>query len=120
MSSHSGSFDTHARQARNHPVWMLILAGSLATAVTIACHSFTPRASALTAASSAAQSDPQPLNFDACSVFSAADAAQILGVPVRPVTHTGRCSYEAAKETSGSWHRNVALNVFKYKSVAEE
>ncbi len=66
------------------------------------------------------QSDPQPVAFDACTIFTAADAAQVLGVPVRPVTNAGGCSYEAAKATSGGWRPHVALNVFKYKSAAEE
>jgi hypothetical protein len=67
------------------------------------------------------QNDPQAVSFNACTIFSAADAAQVLGVPVRPVTTVGNCSYEAAKATSGGgWHRNTALNVFKYKSAAED
>jgi hypothetical protein len=74
----------------------------------------------LAAAAALAQNDPQPLNFDACTIFSAADAAQVLGVPVRPVTNVGGCSYEAAKATSGGWRPTVALNVFKYKSAADE
>jgi len=53
---------------------------------------------------------PQLLNFDACSVFNAAD----------PVTTVGGCSYEAGKATSGGWRQNVAVNVLKYKSVAAE
>ena len=39
---------------------------------------------------------------------------------MRPVTNVGGCSYEAAKETSGGWRRNVAVNVSKYKSAADE
>jgi hypothetical protein len=64
--------------------------------------------------------DPQPVEFNACTVFSAADAAQVLGVPVRPITHVGGCSYEAAKETPPGWRRNVGLTVFKYNSPADE
>jgi hypothetical protein len=71
-------------------------------------------------AAAPAQADPQPLIFDACTIFSAADAARVLGVPVRPITNVGGCSYESAKETSPGWRRNVALNVFKYKSAADE
>jgi hypothetical protein len=71
-------------------------------------------------AAAPAQGDPQPVNFDACTIFSSADAAQVLGVPVRPITHIGGCSYESAKATSSGWRRNVALNVFKYKSAADE
>ncbi|HKQ86751.1 MAG TPA: hypothetical protein VJS43_08280 [Candidatus Acidoferrales bacterium] len=65
-----------------------------------------------------AQGDP--VDFDACTIFSAADAAQVLGVAVRPITSVGGCSYESAKETSSGWRRNVALNVFKYKSAVDE
>ena len=122
MSSHSGSIDMHARQARNHRFLMFVLAGSTALAAVAAYHSFTLQASAaLPAASTAAQGDPQRVNFDACTIFTAADAAQVIGVPVRPTpSAAGGCAYEAAKETSGSWRRNVAVAVFKYKSVSEE
>lgn len=65
-----------------------------------------------------AQGDP--VDFNACTIFSAADAARVLGVTVRPVTSVGGCSYEAANEMSGGWRRNVALNVFKYKSAGDE
>lgn len=61
-----------------------------------------------------------PVDFNACTVFSAADAAQVLGVAVRPITSVGGCSYEAAKETSSGWRRNTAVNVYKYKSAADE
>lgn len=45
------------------------------------------------AAAVPAQSDPQPVAFDACTMFSAADAAQVLGVPVRPVVNVANsCS----------------------------
>lgn len=64
--------------------------------------------------------DPQPVAFNACTVFSAADAAAVLGVPVRPITSVGGCSYEAAKETSSGWRRNVGLTVFKYNSAGDE
>jgi hypothetical protein len=66
------------------------------------------------------QADPQPVNFDACTIFSSADAAQVLGIPVRPITNVGGCSCESAKENSAGWRRNVALNVSKYKSAADE
>jgi hypothetical protein len=118
MSPHSGSFAIETLQARNRHVLALAFAGWLALAAVAAYHCLAPRASA--ALPPAEQGDPQPLNFDACSVFSAADAAQVIGVPVRPVTNVGGCSYEAAKETSGGWRRNVAVNVSKYKSAAEE
>ncbi|MGH9575122.1 MAG: hypothetical protein ACRD40_16530 [Candidatus Acidiferrales bacterium] len=65
-----------------------------------------------------AQTDP--VDFNACTIFSAADAAQVLGVAVRPITSVGGCSYEAAGETSGGWRRNTAVNVYKYKSAADE
>src|SRR5882724_1658161 len=38
-------------------------------------------------AQSAATSDLQPVEFDACTLFSAAEATQILGTPVRPITN---------------------------------
>jgi hypothetical protein len=121
MSFRSGLFDMYARCARNHYVLAPVLTLSLALAAGAAYHSFAPQASAaLPASALAVQGDSQPLNFDACTVFSAADAAQILGVPVRPITHVGSCSYEAAKTTSGGWRRYVALNVSKYKSSADE
>ena len=122
MSSHSGSFDMQARQARNHRFPIFVFAGTLALAAVAACYSFTPQASAaLSAASIAAQGDPLRVNFDACAIFTAADAAQVIGVPVRPTpAAAGGCAYEAAKETSGGWRRNVAVAVFRYKSVSEE
>jgi len=115
MSFHSGRFDLLARQARNHRFFLLAFAASLVLAAAV-CHSYAPLASAEVAT----QGGPQPLDFDACTVFSAADAAQVLGVPVRLVTHTGRCAYEAAKATSGDWRRNAAVNIFKYKSASDE
>jgi len=121
MSSHAGSFVMQTRQARNRHVLTLGFAGLLALAAVAACHCLAPRApAALPATPPAAQGDPRPLDFDACTVFTAADAAQVVGVPVRPVTNVGGCSYEAAKETSGGWRRNVAVNVSKYKSAADE
>jgi len=120
MSFHSGSFDMHARQAR-HRVLMLVFAGLPALGAAAAYHGFAPlAAAAVSPAPVAAQGDPQPLDFDACTVFSATDAAQVLGVPVRPITHVGSCSYEAAKATSGAWRRFVAVNISKYKSASEE
>jgi len=62
---------------------------------------------------------PQPLEFDACTLFDANQAAQILGTPARPVTNIGGCSYEAANATLEGWRRQVVLNVRKYKSPAE-
>jgi hypothetical protein len=62
---------------------------------------------------------PQPLEFDACTLFSADQAGQILGTPARPVTNIGGCSYEAANATLEGWRRQVVLNVRKYKSSAE-
>jgi hypothetical protein len=72
------------------------------------------------AAQPAANSGQQPLGFDACTLFSADEAAQILRTPVRPVTNIGGCSYEAANTTLEGWRRQVVLNVRKYKSPAEE
>lgn len=123
MSFHSGSFDIQARQARNRRVFLIVFAGSLAFAAAAAYHSLAPQASAaLSAAPITAQGDPQPIKFDGCTIFTAADAAQILGVPVRvsPIGNVG-CAYEAAKETSpNGWHRNTAVNIFKYKSASDE
>lgn len=70
--------------------------------------------------SAAVPAQGDPVDFNACTIFSAADAAQVLGVAVRPITSVGGCSYEAAKETSSGWRRNTAVNVFKYKSAADE
>jgi hypothetical protein len=99
----------------------LILACLFAIAATRGNDGSTPKASATPVPDPVVQSDPQPVSFNACTIFSAADAAQVLGVPVRPVTTVGNCSYEAYTATSGGgWHRNAALNVFKYKSAAEE
>jgi hypothetical protein len=75
---------------------------------------------ASTIAAARAPVDPRPVAFNACTIFSAADATAVLGVPVRPITSVGGCSYEAAKETSSGWRRNVALTVFKYNSAADE
>jgi hypothetical protein len=71
-------------------------------------------------AQTAATSGTQPLGFDACTLFNADQAAQILGTPVRPVTNIGGCSYEAANATLEGWRRQVVLNVRKYRSPAEE
>jgi len=120
MSFHSGSFDPHARGTRNRRVLTFLFSGSLVLGAALVYHSFAAQALALVAAAATAQGAPQPLHFDACTVFSAADAAQVLGVPVRPITNVGGCSYEAAKATSGGWRRNIAVNVSKYKSAAEE
>ncbi len=121
MSFHSGLFAMHARHARNRHVLTLVFAGSLALAAA-AYHSFAPRASAARPAHIAGQGDPQPLNFDGCTIFTAVDAAQVIGVAVRPAPiGTVGCAYEAAKATSANgWHRNVAVNVSKYKSASDE
>jgi hypothetical protein len=123
MSFHSGSFDLHVRQARNHGVPMLIFAGLLALGAVAVFHCFAPQASAaLPAAPMGAQGDPQSIKFDGCTIFTAADAAQVLGVPVRirPLGTVG-CAYEAAKATSpGGWRRNTAVNIEKYKTASEE
>ena len=69
---------------------------------------------------SEAASGPQPVEFDACTLFNSDQAAQILGTPVRPVTKIGGCTYESANATLQGWRRQVVLNVRKYKSPAEE
>jgi hypothetical protein len=122
MAFHSGRIDSRVRilsgpyRIVSALLFMCLLLGRAAAY----SKTVVPAATPIPAAPHA-QGDPQPLNFDACTIFSAADAAQILGVPVRPYSSlAGTCSYEAAKATSGSWHRNVALNVFKYKSGPDE
>ena len=70
-------------------------------------------------AQTAAAAGPQPLEFDACTLFNADQAGQILGTPARPVTNIGGCSYEAANATLEGWRRQVVLNVRKYKSPAD-
>ena len=125
MSFHSGSFDSgrfdlHDRYTRNRRVLTLAFTSSLVLSAALAYHGLATEASASVAVGATAQGDPQPLNFDACNVFSALDAAQALGVPVRPISNVGGCSYEAAKATSGGWRRNIAVNVSKYKSAGEE
>jgi len=123
MSFHSGRFDRYVRiwRSAHRIVSGLVLACSLLV-LSFACgESFAPPTSATPAATpNTSQGDPQPISFDACTIFSAADAAQVLGVPVRPVTNVGGCSYEAAKETSGGWRRNVAVNVSKYQTASDE
>jgi hypothetical protein len=122
MSFHSGSFDIHARQARNYRVPVLVFAGLLALGAA-AYHSFSPQASAaLPGTPLAAQGRPQPEKFDGCTIFTAADAAQVLGVPVRPSPiGTVGCAYESAKATSpNGWHRNTAVNIEKYKTASAE
>jgi hypothetical protein len=112
MSFQAARFHRHAhsRQTQHRIIAPLLCACLLVLAA----------AATSVPAASPWQADPQPVNFDACTIFSSADASQVLGVPVRPITNVGGCSYEAAKETSGGWRRNAALNVFKYKSAADE
>jgi hypothetical protein len=113
MCFHNARFDRHAHS--RHSQHRIIPA--------LLCASLLVLAAAATSVPAAppAQADPQPLDFDACTIFSSADAAQVLGVPVRPVTNVGGCLYESAKETtSGGWRRHVALNVSRYKSAADE
>ena len=124
MSFPSGRFDMHAHVRLNayRIVPSLVVACLFLIAAAPGHDGLTPKASATPVPVAApAQGDPQPLNFDACTIFSAADAAQIVGVPVRPTpVAAGGCGYEAAKETSSGWRRNVALNVSKYKSASDE
>jgi hypothetical protein len=111
MSFHTDRFDRHAysRHSQLRTISALVCPCLLVLA-----------AAAISLPAAPPQADPQPVNFDACTIFSSTDAAQVLGVPVRPITNVGGCSYESAKETSASWRRNVAINVFKYKSAADE
>jgi hypothetical protein len=112
MSFHSATFDSHAYS--QHSLHWIIPALLCAWLIVLVA------AAPSVPAAAPAQADPHPVNFDACTIFSSADAAQILGVPVRPITNVGGCSYESAKESSAGWRRNVALNVFKYKSAPDE
>lgn len=112
MSFRTARFDRHAHT--RHSQHRII------PALVCACLSVLAAAAASVPAVAPAQADPQPINFDACTIFSSADAAQVLGVPVRPITNVGGCSYESAKETTAGWRRDVALNVFRYKSAADE
>ena len=112
MSSHTARFDRHTRSRHSqHRIIPPLLCACLL--VLAAAAIFVP-------AAAPAQADPQPVDFDACTIFSSADAAQVLGVPVRPITNVGGCSYESAKENSAGWRRHVALNVSRYKSAADE
>ena len=112
MSLDNARFDRHAHARHSQHGIIPALACACLLVLAVAATSLP--------AATPAQADPQPVNFDACTIFSSADAAQVLGVPVRPITNVGGCSYESAKETSAGWRRNVALNVFKYKSAADE
>jgi hypothetical protein len=112
MSFHSARFGRHAHS--QHSQHWIIPALLCAFLLVLAA------AATSVPAAAPAQADPQTVNFDACTIFSSADAAQVLGVPVRPITNVGGCSYESAKEISAGRRRNVALNVFRYKSAADE
>jgi hypothetical protein len=112
MSFHSARSDRHPHSQHNQHWIIPALLCAFLLVLAAAATSVPPTAPA--------QADPQPVNFDACTIFSSTDAAQILGVPVRPITNVGGCSYESAKESSAGWRRNVALNVFRYKSAADE
>src|SRR5437588_4668395 len=112
MSSHNATFDRHVHfrcsQHRIIPALLCVCFLVLAAAATIV------------PAAAPAQADPQPVDFDSRTIFSSADAAQVLGVPVRPITNVGSCSYESAKDNSAGHRRHVAINVSKYKSAADE
>jgi hypothetical protein len=112
MSFHNAKFDRYARSRHNQR--------RIISALLCVCLLLLAAAATTVPAAAPAQADPQPVDFDACTIFSSADAAQVLGVAVRPITNVGGCSYESAKEGSAGWRRHVALNVFKYKSAADE
>jgi hypothetical protein len=112
MSFHNARFDRYADSRDNQH--------RIIPALLCACLLVQAAATTFVQSAAPAQADPQPVDFDACSIFSSADAAQVLGVPVRPITNVGGCSYESAKEGPAGWRRHVALNVFKYKSAADE
>jgi hypothetical protein len=123
MSFHSGRFDSYVGSWRS-PYRIVsgpVLACSLLVLFFSCGGSSLPPSSATPATTPhRSPGDRQPINFDACTIFSVADAAQVLGVPVRPVTGVGGCSYEAAKETSDGWRRNVAVSVSKYQNASDE
>jgi hypothetical protein len=112
MSFHNARFDRHAHSGHSQH--------RIIPALLFACLLVLAAAATSAPAAAPAQADPQPVDFDACTIFSSADAAQVLGVPVRPITNVGGCSYESAKENSAGWRRHVALNVSRYKSAADE
>jgi hypothetical protein len=112
MSSHNVRFDRHAHFRRHQY--------RIVPALLCVCFLVLAAAATIVPAAAPAQADPQPVDFDACTIFSSADAAQVLGVPVRPITNVGSCSYESAKENSAGHRRHVAINVSKYKSAADE
>lgn len=65
--------------------------------------------------------DPQPIGFDACTLFSAADASHILGMPVRiRPTNVSGCAYEGKPPGSETWMPSVSLSVRKYQTAADE
>jgi hypothetical protein len=121
MSLHNARFGRHAqaRQSQHGIIPALLCACALVLAAA-ATSVTTPVRAAAHKLKLSGQADPQPVDFDACTIFSAADAAQVLGVAVRPITNVGGCSYESAKENAAGRRRHVALNVFKYKSAADE
>ena len=112
MFFHNAQFDRHAPSRHSQHRIIPALLG--------ACLLVLAAAATSVPAAAPAQAEPHPVDFDACTIFSSADAAQVLGVPVRPITNVGGCSYESAKENSAGWRRHVALNVSRYKSAADE
>ena len=80
----------------------------------------TPAAESAPAAAKAS-ADPQPIAFDACTLFSAADATRILGMTVRPTpTNVSGCAYEGKPPGSETWMPSVSLAVRKYQTAADE
>jgi hypothetical protein len=112
MSFQTARFDGHAHSQHSQR--------QIIPALLCACLLVLAAAATSVPATAPTQADPQPVDFDACTIFGSIDADQVLGVPVRPITNVGGCSYESAKETSAGWRRNVALNVSKYTSAADE
>jgi hypothetical protein len=93
MSFQSGRFDMHARFNAYRTIPALVFACLFVIAATNSNHGVTPKVSATPVPDAPIlQSDPQAVSLNACTIFSAADAAQVLGVPVRPVTTVGNCS----------------------------
>ena len=126
MSLHNARFGRHAhsRDSQQRIIPALLCACLFVLAASAASVTTPVRAAAhtlkLLPRPTAGQGDPQPVDFDACTIFSSADASQVLGVAVRPITNVGGCSYESAKENAAGRRRHVALNVSRYKSAGDE
>lgn len=80
-----------------------------------------PAAAEPASAAAKASADPKPIDFDACTLISAADASHILGMPVRVrPTNVSGCAYEGKPPASETWMPSVSLSVRKYQTAADE